>query len=212
MRIRHSPSEILARAPRAPGLRPDRFRVDRKVGQVRIDVPVRREWYRILLSVVWLCLLVAFQAGLVVLLVGGAPREMAPGLLTKTALGALLGLSLAGGVLLVWRILWYLGGRVEFTIDEASLIIRRFIGPVPLGTRKFPRDRVRNPRATPLRYRIFYPVWGRSFVNHEEHQLSFDVDRWTHHAARGLTESEAEYLAGLLREGLLVEGHLRQAS
>lgn len=212
MRIRHSPSEILARAPRVEGARLDRFRVDRVDGQVQIDIPVRRESFRILLSVVWLCLLVGFQVGLVLWLVSGGPPEMAPGVLTKATISTLLGLSVAGGLLLVWRIVWSLWGREEFRIDGQTLLIRRAIGRLPLGTRRFPRDRVRNPRATPLRYRIFYPVWGRPFVNHEEHQLSFDVNRWTYHAARGLTQSEADHLAGLIREALLVEKPFREAS
>jgi hypothetical protein len=209
MSVGTSPSQLRARTEAALS---DRIQVDSSDGKLRVLVPVRREGYRILLDSVWLTILVAFEVAMVLLLLGKAPPEMAPGVLTRSAIALCLGFATVGGLILVWRILWMIWGQEEFAMEKGTFSARKGIGPVTFSTRRFTQEKVRNPRAARLRYHLFYPGWGRPFVNHEEHQLSFDVDRWTYHAARGLTRAEADHLASLLNEALDRERTLRQAS
>ena len=190
----------------------ERISIDSSNGHLRVMVPVRREGYRVLIDSLWLAILAAFEVALILLLVGRAPPELTPGVLTKSAIALLLGFGAVGGLLLIWRILWMAWGQEEFSTDNECLLLRRGIGRLTISTKRFPLSRVRNFRVGPLRYHLFYPSWGRPFVNHEEHQVFFDVDRWTYHVARGLTRSEAEYLATLLRESLEAKEPLRRAS
>lgn len=179
----------------------ERFRVESVEGDFRLVVPVRREGYRVLLDAVWLSLLAAFGVALCLGLAGRAPPGMTPGFLTRTAIVLCLVLAILGGAVLAWRILWMAWGREEFVVGS-QFTIHRKIGRIAFASRSFPTEEVRNPRAASLRYRIFYPVWGRTFLDHEEHQIVFDVNRWTFEAARGLTQSDAERLSDLLSEAL----------
>ena len=189
----------------------ERLRIESAGRDFRIVVPVRREGYRVLLDAIWFSILGGFAVALILILSGRVPREVVPGTLTRAALVGCLILAVLGGAALLWRIAWMIWGREEFAVDRV-LAIRRSVGRIGLGTRQFLIERVQNLRAARLRYRVFYPVWGRAFLNHEEHQLLFDVDRWTYHAARGLTRSEAERLADLLRQAIEVRTGMRRAA
>jgi len=177
-----------------PGLR-----VFRGADGFQILLPVKAERYRRLLHLLWVVVGLAVAVVLAAAVLGWEPVPLPP----RPLLAGLLAVFTVGCAYLVYRWLWYAGGRERFIVTRDMVRVRREI--LGLGfQRVFKRTEIRNIRAGRFGYRVIYPSWGRMFIGHGEGEILIETRHRTYAYGRGLEEDEAEKLAWLLKE----EAHL----
>lgn len=175
------------------------YRIVRDAEGLRISVPVKSEQFRFLLSLVWLLVWAAGETALVLFLTGRfASPGSTPTVPTSVAGLFLAAFTVAGGVLL-WRWLWFIGGRETFRVVRGALLARREIFGIGRSHR-FALEKIRSVKASPLKYRVIYPSWGRMFIGHDESEIVIDCAGRSVAYGKGLEEGEAGNLADLLEE------------
>jgi|SRR6185369_11156350 hypothetical protein len=179
------------------------FWVARESGGLRINVPVQSEQYRTLLNLVWVLVWAAGEVAIVFFILAGlnAP-ESVPFPLAGLFLAAF---TVAGGVVL-WRLLWRVGGRESFLVAREALLARREIWGIG-RSRRFDHGKTRSVNAARLKDRVLDSSWGRMFIGQGEGEIVIHHAGRTYAYGKGLEIAEAAALVDLLEEEMDFQFH-----
>ncbi|HYF00188.1 MAG TPA: hypothetical protein VEJ18_14805 [Planctomycetota bacterium] len=165
----------------------------RTSGGVRVELPARHASYAPVLLGAWL---LVWGLGVTVVLLGWAGVLVAP--LPYTPINMVyLGLLVAGGAFVAWRLAWLLRGRERVALKNGVLEISR--GVKGGHVQRYPWSEIRDLHVGSYRRRVIYPSWGRRFVDKGEACLRFTYEGREEEFARGLSREEADDLLALLR-------------
>ncbi len=183
-----------------PGLR-----MIRDANAFTVILPVKSQRYRRLLHLVWFVVWLAGEASLVASLLGWQALPAPP----RPALVAFLTVFTAGGLYVLYRLLWYVAGKETFVVGRDRLQVRREIWGLGHG-RTFERRSIRNISGQRLNYDVVYPSWGRMFIGHGEGEILVESDGRAYAYGKGLEEEEARILASLIRQELTARSQDRR--